>query len=62
MQNLIRTDKGAVFVILPQRLGELDLIQQIVPDGELFNYLSPVNGRSLVTLYVVSPLNMSPAP
>ena len=46
-------DKDAVFVIIPQRANELDLIQHSLPGGEVVNYFSPVNGRPLVTLYRV---------
>ncbi len=48
-------DKNAVFVVLPQRANELELIQHSLPDGEISNYFSPVARRPLVTLYRVSP-------
>lgn len=52
--DLVVLDKGAVFVILPQRINELESIQHSLPDGEIFNYFSPTDGSPIVTLYVVS--------
>jgi len=45
---------GAVYIILPQRLEELSLIEQHYPEGELIEFYSPVDGRLMVTLYKVS--------
>jgi hypothetical protein len=49
----VKLDKAAVFVFLPERIDELDLVQRSLPDGELFNYFSPVDNRLLVSLYTV---------
>jgi hypothetical protein len=51
--DVVMMDKGAVFIFLPQRLNELSLAQRTFPEGEIFDYYSPVDGRLLVTLYVV---------
>ncbi|MCB8943629.1 MAG: hypothetical protein H6658_07730 [Ardenticatenaceae bacterium] len=53
-QDLITLDKDAVFVILPQRSDELELVEQTFPNGNLINYFSPVEGHLLVQLYVAS--------
>jgi hypothetical protein len=48
-------NKGAVFVFIPERMDELALVQQTQPNGEHFNYFSPVNNRLIATLYVLPP-------
>jgi hypothetical protein len=44
-----------VFIFIPQRLGELGPVQQAFPEGQLVQYYSPVDGRLMVTLYIIPP-------
>jgi 4-amino-4-deoxy-L-arabinose transferase-like glycosyltransferase len=53
--NLLPQNKGAVFIVLPQRMTELDLLMEAFQGGELLELFSPVDGRHMVTLYKVSP-------
>jgi hypothetical protein len=53
--DLVLVDKGAVFIFIPQRLGELGPVQQAFPEGQLIQYYSPVDGRLMVTLYIIPP-------
>jgi hypothetical protein len=50
--DMVRADKGAVFIFLPERRTELDLVQQLYPDGELDIVPSPVP-NSTEPLYVI---------
>lgn len=50
---LLPQDKGAVFIVIPQRMTELDLLMEAFQGGERLEIFSPVNGRQLVTLYKV---------
>jgi hypothetical protein len=40
--NRLEPDKGAVFVFLPERRDELDLVRETFPDGEIGTVASPV--------------------
>lgn len=51
-RNQIPPDKHAVFVFLPERLGELDLVRETFPDGEL-EQIAPPPPYTDQTLYVV---------
>ena len=53
-QDLVLMDKNAVFVVLPERIKELEIIEQTWPGGNTFTYFSPVSGHAIVTLYTVS--------
>lgn len=52
---LLPQDKGAVFIVLPQRMTELDLLMEAFQGGERLELFSPVDGRHMVTLYKVPP-------
>jgi hypothetical protein len=47
--------KGAVYIFLPDRLGELAFIQAAYPHGEKRELISPVDNEVMVTLYVLPP-------
>ena len=51
--KLLPQDKGAVFIVLPQRMTELDLLMEAFQGGERLELFSPVDGRHMVTLYKV---------
>jgi hypothetical protein len=53
--KLLSHDKGAVFIVLPQRMTELDLLMEAFQGGEQLEFFSPVNGRHMATLYRVPP-------
>jgi 4-amino-4-deoxy-L-arabinose transferase-like glycosyltransferase len=48
-------NKGAVFIVLPQRMTELDLLMEAFQGGERLELFSPVDSRHMVTLYKVPP-------
>ncbi len=45
--------RGAVFIFMPGRTGEIDFIRKAFPDGELNEYRSPRDKRVIVTAYRV---------
>jgi 4-amino-4-deoxy-L-arabinose transferase-like glycosyltransferase len=47
--------KGAVYIFLPDRLGELAFIQAVYPNGEKRALISPVDNEVMVTLYILPP-------
>lgn len=49
--DLVRSDKRALFVVIPQRAEELEEIMALYPDGEASAIKSPVDDRVLVSLY-----------
>lgn len=54
--TFVQPDKDAVFVFLPERLGELDVVRSRYPDGALVEVPSPVPanaGEPLYYLYTV---------
>jgi hypothetical protein len=54
--DLRPADKGVVFIVLPQRQTELDLLlEPTFPDGIRHEVYSPVDGRLMVTLYELPP-------
>ncbi len=53
--NLLPRDKGAVFIVLPPRMAELDLLTQAFQEGERLDIFSPVDDRHMATLYEVPP-------
>lgn len=50
---LVSRDRGAVFIFLPSRQMELNVVQSVFPEGELIPYTSPVHNGTMVTLYIV---------
>ena len=52
--DLLPADKGAVFIIIPPRIAELDMIQKTFPQGERLEIRSPVDDRLMAVLYKVS--------
>ncbi len=42
-----------VFIFLPERLGELDIVQQRYPGGEMLSYYSRELGEDLLTIYLL---------
>lgn len=53
-RDLIRADKGAVFIVLQERADELRFIQQTWERGDAIEVRAPSDGRILATLYVIS--------
>jgi len=53
--KLVPQDKGAVFIVIPQRTIELDLLMEAFQGGERLEVFSPVDGKLMVTLYKVPP-------
>lgn len=51
--GLVRPEKDAIFVFIPQRVSELETVRKMLPGGEVRRYYSPVDGHVLVTLYEV---------
>ncbi len=50
--SLLEPNRGTVFVVLPQREPELEKVRAAVA-GELLEYYSAVDGRLMVSLYIV---------
>ena len=60
--TIVRPDKHAAFVFLPERQRELDLVRQTFPGGELETVPSPLGGDPLYLIYrVPRPLLARPA-
>ncbi len=53
--DTIPEGRGAVFVIMPERINELEYIQQTYPNGELQTLTSDSEWKTWVTLYTVAP-------
>lgn len=53
-QSTVEPGKDALFVVLPYRDGELDLIRQAFPDGTTATLADPTGGQAFATLYRVS--------
>ena len=53
--DLVSRERGAVFVFLPERKGELLAVEKGYPGGEEQRFYSPVDGHLLVVLYIVPP-------
>jgi 4-amino-4-deoxy-L-arabinose transferase-like glycosyltransferase len=53
--KLLLQDKGAVFIVIPPRMAELDLLMQAFQGGERLDVFSPVDSRHMVTLYEIPP-------
>lgn len=53
--DLIPTGRGAVFVILQERISELDYILQAYPQGRLQEIHSDSEWNTVVTLFIVPP-------
>lgn len=53
--GLVQPDKDAIFIFLPERSNELDLVRQTFPKGELEVVPSPVPGKkeTMYTMYRV---------
>jgi hypothetical protein len=51
--TLVRPDKHAAFVFLPERRDELDLVRQTFPGGDVETIPSPLGGDPLCILYRV---------
>jgi hypothetical protein len=51
--SLIRPDRDAALVFLPERRGELELVRQTFPNGELEMVPSPLGGAPLFFIYRV---------
>jgi hypothetical protein len=49
----VMPEKDAVFIFIPQRIGELELVQKTFPNGAQTEFFSPVDGRVMVTLFEV---------
>jgi 4-amino-4-deoxy-L-arabinose transferase-like glycosyltransferase len=48
-------DLGSVFIIVPERRDEVEILKSAFPDGESFDIISSANGRFLGTLFRVAP-------
>jgi len=46
---------GARFVVIPERIDELETIQQANPGGSIRRFVSEVDGRTMCTLYEIGP-------
>ena len=54
--ELLLPGKDGAFVFLPERRGELDLVRQTFPGGELREIPSPYGNReTMYTLYLFPP-------
>jgi 4-amino-4-deoxy-L-arabinose transferase-like glycosyltransferase len=51
--DVVRPDKHAAFIFLPERISELDIVRARFPNGELIEIRSPVPSRSSEPLYFV---------
>lgn len=60
LTEMVGTDNGAVFVILPERQSELSILQSVYPTGELETFNSPVADRLMVSLYIVAEEDLTP--
>jgi 4-amino-4-deoxy-L-arabinose transferase-like glycosyltransferase len=54
--NIVTAKRGAMFVFLPDRIRELELVRKTFPAGKTLEFRSPVDNRVFVTLYEVPPL------
>ena len=52
-RQLVRSDRHAAFVFLPERRGELDLVRQTFPNGELQQVPVPNGNAPLFVVYRV---------
>ncbi|MEW5719920.1 MAG: glycosyltransferase family 39 protein, partial [Chloroflexota bacterium] len=50
-----RSDRGSVFIVMPERSYELVLLKQGLPRGETREFHTPTDGHVIATLYIVSP-------
>jgi hypothetical protein len=57
-----RTDRGARFVFLPERISELEGVRQEFPGGRVLDSYSSADGRLLYTIYEVDPPPTSDQP
>ncbi len=53
--GLLPADRAALFIFMPQRLAELDVVRQALPGGDTWEVRSPLDGRHMATLYRVWP-------
>lgn len=51
--TFVRPDHRAVFIFIPERRGELDIVRQRYPHGELREFHSPLGGELLFLAYQV---------
>jgi hypothetical protein len=53
--TLAAPGKGVVFILIPERLNELEMVRQTFPEGKRHDFYSTVDSRLIATLYIVSP-------
>lgn len=53
--DLIPAGRSAMFIVLQERIAELELIKETFPRGEAIEIHTPSNGQILATLYIVPP-------
>ncbi len=54
-ENLVRRDKGSVFIVIPPRIDELELLARAYPHGVREEVYSSIDGGHMVTLFKVAP-------
>ena len=54
-ENLVAQDKGALFIVIPPRIDELELLVRRFPQGVREEVYSSSDGRHMVTLFKVPP-------
>ena len=54
-ENLFVQDKGALFIVIPPRMEELDILARAFPNGVREDVSSPIDGRHMVTLFRIDP-------
>jgi hypothetical protein len=58
-RSLVKPDKHAAFVFLPERRAELDQVRRVYPSGELLEMPNPIGRDPLFTLYRLTRAELS---